>query len=161
MTDASQPDVRAGQDSLSAADIIRMLDLRPHPEGGHYSETYRDQAGGQDGRGASTAIYYLLEAGEYSHWHRIDAAEVWHHYAGGPLALTISENGVDASAVRLGKNLGAGERPQAIVPPRAWQTAEPLGRWTLVGCTVAPAFDFAHFEMAPPDWAPRPLSPKR
>ena len=146
-------------DTLKAADVIRLLDLRPHPEGGFFVETFRDTA--PDGeRGASTAIYYLLEAGERSHWHRIDAAEVWHHYAGGPLVLTISENGVDARAIRLGGNLGAGERPQAVVPPGAWQTAEPLGRWSLMGCTVAPAFAFEHFEMAPADWAPRPLKRK-
>ena len=139
---------------LSADDIAERLGLAPHPEGGRYRETFRD-AGPPASRGASTAIYYLLAAGERSHWHRIDAAEVWHFYAGGPLALTISENGEDATALRLGVNIAAGERPQAIVPPGAWQTAESLGRWTLVGCTVAPGFAFDALEMAPADWRPR------
>ncbi|MGF1543166.1 MAG: cupin domain-containing protein [Parvularculaceae bacterium] len=139
-----------------AEDVVRLLDLAPHPEGGWYRETFRDTAG--EGRAASTAIYYLLGAGEHSHWHRIDSAEVWHFYAGGPLALTISENGSDARSVRLGSNLTAGERPQAVVPPQAWQTAESLGAYSLVGCTVAPGFEFAAFELAPPDWRPLPRS---
>ena len=88
--------------------------------------------------------------------HRVDASEVWHHYAGAPLALTVSENGHDAWSIRLGTNLMAGERPQAVVPPHAWQTAESLGRWTLVGCTVAPAFEFLGFELAPEGWRPEP-----
>lgn len=145
-------------DDLTAADVVGLLDLQPHPEGGHFRETFRDEAGAE-GRAASTAIYYLLAAGELSAWHRIDAVEVWHHYAGGPLALTVSENGHDAWSVRLGGNLSAGERPQTVVPAGAWQTAESLGRWTLVGCTVAPAFEFAGFELAPPDWRPVPRAP--
>ncbi|MEM6414442.1 MAG: cupin domain-containing protein [Pseudomonadota bacterium] len=145
-------------DSLSAQEVIRLLGLNPHPEGGHFLETFRDTAPAGTTRGASTAIYYLLAAGEYSHWHRIDAAEIWHHYAGGPMALTISDNGIDAQGFRLGKNISAGERPQAVVPANSWQTAESLGRWSLVGCTVAPAFDFKHFEMAEPNWAPSPKS---
>ncbi len=140
----------------SASDIINELRLAPHPEGGWFRETFRDDAPEGRERGASTAIYYLLSAGERSHWHRIDAAEVWHFYAGGPLALTISDNGVDAAAHRLGPNVLAGDRPQIVVPPRAWQTAEPLGAWTLVGCTVAPAFEFDGFEMAADDWRPAP-----
>jgi predicted cupin superfamily sugar epimerase len=111
-------------------------------------------------RAHSTAIYFLLAAGEVSAWHKVDAAEVWHHYAGAPLALTVSENGHDAWSTRLGPNLLAGERPQAIVPAHAWQAAESLGRWTLVGCTVAPGFDFAGFEMAEPDWRPTPRPAK-
>ncbi len=144
-----------------AASIIRELGLRPHPEGGHYRETWRDpetvRAGG---RGASTAIYYLLQTGELSHWHRVDAAEVWHWYAGAPLALSISADGQHAERCVLGSDLGAGQRPQAVVPAKAWQSAESLGDWTLVGCTVAPAFDFAGFEIAPPDWKPGPRKPK-
>ncbi|MEL6363759.1 MAG: cupin domain-containing protein [Pseudomonadota bacterium] len=140
---------------MDAKEIIALLKLERHPEGGWFRETYRDEAA-DGGRGASTAIYYLLEAGDLSHWHRVDAAEVWHHYAGAPLALTVSENGHDAWSARLGTALQAGERPQAVVPPHAWQTAESLGAWTLVGCTVAPAFEFAGFEMAPPDWRPTP-----
>jgi predicted cupin superfamily sugar epimerase len=137
---------------LRAVDVIRLLDLRPHPEGGHYRETFRDRPG-SNGRAASTAIYFLLAAGERSHWHRIDAVEVWHWHAGAALALHIAEAGATA-IVRLGPDLAAGERPQAVVPAGAWQAAESLGAWTLVGCTVAPGFDFGGFELAPPDWAP-------
>ena len=138
---------------LSARQIIETLGMAPHPEGGWYRETFRDANGGP--RGHSTAIYYLLEGGDNSHWHRVlDAAEVWHWHAGGPLALTLSADGVNAESHRLGMNLFAGERPQIVVPAGWWQTAASLGAWTLVGCTVAPGFDFAAFEMAPPDWRP-------
>ncbi|TBW39959.1 cupin domain-containing protein [Siculibacillus lacustris] len=140
---------------LTAAEVARLLDLAPHPEGGRYRETFRDRPG-PDGRARSTAIHFLLEAGEVSHWHRIDAVEIWHWYGGGPLALTVSENGHDAWSAHLGPDLIHDQRPQAIVPAHAWQTATSLGRWTLVGCTVAPGFDFAGFELAPPDWRPRP-----
>ena len=136
-------------DHLSAPEIVNLLEMAPHPEGGYYKETFRDDA--------STAIYYLLEAGDHSHWHRVHgSSEVWHHYAGGPLALTLSSNGHDAEAHRLGKNIDAGEKPQLVVPAGWWQTAESLGHWTLVGCTVAPGFDFENFEMAPDDWRPVP-----
>ena len=138
--------------------IIELLGLKPHPEGGHYAETFRDAPDG--GRGHSSAIYYLLEVGDCSAWHRVDAAEVWHHYAGAPLALTISPNGHDASSMRLGPNLAAGERPQLVVPAGFWQTAESLGAYTLVGCTVAPGFEFEGFELAPPDWRPTPRPAK-
>lgn len=144
---------------LSAADVIRLLDLAPHPEGGHYRETFRD-APGPDGRSRSTAIYFLLAADETSHWHRIDAVETWHWYAGSPLALTVSENGHDAWCVHLGAELGLGRRPQTVVPAHAWQTAVSLGAWTLVGCTVAPGFEFSGFELAPPDWKPEPRPSK-
>jgi predicted cupin superfamily sugar epimerase len=139
----------------SPGDIIAALGLQPHPEGGHYRETYRhaDPAGG---RGAMTAIYYLLAAGEYSHWHRVDAAEIWHWYAGAPLALTVSANGHDAEARILGPEILGGQRPQLTVEAGVWQTATSLGAWTLVGCTVGPAFDFAGFELAAPDWRPVP-----
>ena len=138
---------------MTAENIIQALGMQRHPEGGWYVETFRDPAGGP--RGHSTAIYYLLQAGERSHWHRVrDAAEVWHFYAGEPLRLMISPDGEQVETVILGTDLGQGERPQAIVPANAWQAAEPLGRFTLVGCTVAPGFDFAAFEMAPPDWTP-------
>jgi uncharacterized protein len=140
---------------MTAADIIRLLNLTPHPEGGHFAETFRDTAGA--GRAASTAIYFLLAHGERSHWHRVDAAEVWHYYAGAPLKLEITDTQEGpVRRVRLGPDLAAGERPQAVVPRFAWQAAESLGDWTLVGCTVAPAFEFAGFEMAPPDWTPKP-----
>ena len=140
---------------LSAAEVIRLLELKPHPEGGHYRETFRDPAG-PEGRGFSTAIYYLLDVGETSEWHRVDAAEIWHHYAGAPLVITLSPNGHDASAHHLGKDLSAGQRPQIVVPAGHWQSATSLGAWTLVGCTVAPGFSFSGFEMAPPDWRPTP-----
>ena len=140
---------------LSAAEVIRLLELAPHPEGGHFRETFRDVPG-PDGRARSTAIYFLLAADEVSHWHRVDAVETWHWYAGGPLALTVSENGHDAWSLHLGPDLASGQRPQAVVPKNAWQSAVSLGRWTLVGCTVAPGFEFAGFEMAPADWRPSP-----
>lgn len=136
---------------MTADDIIRALDLKPHREGGHYRETFRDEGAP---RGASTAIYYLLRAGEHSHWHRVDAAEAWHWYAGGPLELSLSQDGRTPTTQVLGSNLAIGERPQIVVPKNVWQSARPLGAFTLVGCTVAPAFTFEGFEMAPPDWRP-------
>ena len=140
----------------SPEDIIRILGLMPHPEGGHYCEIFRDPRT-IGGRAASTAIYFLLGAGERSHWHRVDAAEVWHWYAGAPLALSIAgdDAGADITLVRLGVNFVMGERPQTAVPAGAWQSAESLGAWSLVGCTVAPGFEFAGFELAPKDWPPR------
>ncbi|TPJ23415.1 cupin domain-containing protein [Mesorhizobium sp. B2-7-2] len=138
----------------SAAEIIATLGLKPHPEGGWYAETFRDAAGGP--RGHSTAIYFLLEQGQLSAWHRVkDAAEVWHFYAGAPLALTTHEEGAGAIIEQvLGTALTAGERPQIVVPAGWWQSARSLGEWTLVGCTVAPGFDFAAFELAEPGWQP-------
>ncbi len=137
-------------------EIIRLLDLAPHPEGGHYRETFRDARLVENGRAASSHIYYLLGVGETSEWHRIDAVEVWHHYAGAPFVLTISENGHDAQAFILGPDVAGGQRPSLVVPAGAWQTATSLGAWSLMGCTVAPGFDFAGFEMAPPGWRPMP-----
>lgn len=137
----------------SAQQIIDTLGMQRHPEGGWYVETFRD-VNGPDGRAHSTAIYYLLEAGDRSHWHRVDALEVWHWHAGSPLRLSISEDGQASRDVELGPDIVSGQRPQGIVPTKAWQAAESLGEWTLVGCTVAPGFEFAGFEMAPPDWAP-------
>ena len=136
-----------------ASDIIARLELKPHPEGGHYRETFRDSRSDADGRSRSTAIYFLLARGERSHWHRIDAVEVWHYYAGHALTLQIADD-TGLRSIRLGSNLAAGEVPQAVVPPRAWQAAESNGDWTLVGCTVAPGFDFATFELAPKDCMP-------
>ena len=138
--------------SLTADAIIVLLELQPHPEGGFFRETFRETAP-DGGRGASTAIYFLLRAGERSHWHKVDASEIWHWHAGAPLRLSIAE-GADRRDLLLGPDLAAGERPQGVVPPFAWQAAESLGAWTLVGCTVAPAFDFAGFELAPPGWEP-------
>lgn len=137
---------------LSAAKVIERLELQPHPEGGHYRETFRDSRN-VDGRAVSTAIYFLLARHERSRWHRIDAVEVWHHYAGAPLLLKIAEEGREKT-IRLGADLLADEQPQAVVPAGAWQTATSLGEWTLVGCTVAPGFEFSRFEFAPNDWQP-------
>jgi predicted cupin superfamily sugar epimerase len=139
--------------AVTAADIIARLELQPHPEGGYYRETFRDVRTDAGGRPRSTAIYFLLARGERSHWHRIDAVEIWHYYAGSALTLKIADD--DGQwRFRLGPDLAAGELPQAIVPAHAWQSAESSGDWTLVGCTVAPGFDFATFELAPKDWEP-------
>ena len=139
--------------SLTASDVIRLLDLKPHPEGGHFREMFRDTRQVEGGRSASTAIYFLLARGERSHWHRVDAVEVWHFYVGSPLTLQIADS--DGSrTVTLGPDIDAGEVPQAVVPAQAWQAAASTGDWTLVGCTVAPGFEFAAFELAPKGWAP-------
>ena len=135
----------------SAADIITRLELKPHPEGGHYRETFRDPRGDANGRAYSTAIYFLLARGERSQWHRIDVPEIWHYYAGSALDLRIANDGCPEHTVRLGPDILAGERPQAIVPANAWQAAETTGDWTLIGCTVAPGFEFAQFELAAED----------
>ena len=137
----------------TAADIIARLELKPHPEGGHFRETFRDPRLDANGRAVSTAIYFLLARGERSHWHRIDAVEIWHYYAGSALILHIADDS-GQRRVRLGPDLAAGESPQAIVPVQAWQAAESTGDWTLVGCTVAPGFEFAKFELAPKGWKP-------
>lgn len=143
--------------ALTAAEIVSALGLKPHPEGGHYLETHRDARG--DDRAASTAIYYLLARGERSHWHSVDAVEVWHYYAGSALRLEIAvSNDGPIERVTLGPDIAAGERPQAVVPAHAWQAAESLGDWTLVGCTVAPGFEFNGFELAPRGWSPGPAS---
>ncbi len=133
--------------------IVRALGLVPHPEGGHYREIFRDHGAG-GARGAVTAIYYLLKAGERSHWHRIDAVEIWHFHAGAALSLALSAEGGTPFSHKLGNDLLAGERPQIAVPARVWQSAATLGAYSLVGCTVAPAFSFAGFELAPPGWEP-------
>jgi predicted cupin superfamily sugar epimerase len=138
----------------SADDLIRRLGLQPHPEGGHFVETYRAPSTEGAGRGVTTAIYFLLKAGERSHWHRVDAVEIWHWYAGAPLELSISEDGRNIHTARLGTAFADGQQPQAVVPPHAWQAARTLGGWTLVGCTVSPAFEFAGFTLAPPGWTP-------
>lgn len=139
---------------LTARDIIEQLELAPHPEGGWYRETWIADA--TDGaRAAGTAIYYLLDAASRSHWHRIDSAEIWHFYAGAPLNLSMApDDDGPITAHRLGPDLSAGEVPQIIVPPGHWQSARSAGAWTLVGCTVSPGFQFAHFEMAPEGWLP-------
>ncbi|MFC0388246.1 cupin domain-containing protein [Muricoccus vinaceus] len=144
------PDLRDA--SLPAGAVIAALGLAPHPEGGHYRETWRDAPAG-GGRGAGTAILFLLAAGERSHWHRVDAAEGWHWQRGAPLLLRVSEGGAPASC-RLGPDLGAEEELFSLVPAGFWQAAESLGAWSLVACTVSPAFRFEGFAMAPPGWKP-------
>jgi predicted cupin superfamily sugar epimerase len=144
---------------LTAADVIRLLDLKPHPEGGHFRETFRDGRTIAGGRAASTAIYFLLARGERSHWHRVDAVEVWHWYAGAPLALEISPAPGRIERVTLGIALASGQCPQAVVPAHDWQAAETLGDWTLCGCTVAPGFNFSGFELAPKNWSPQDFAP--
>lgn len=141
---------------MTAAEIIATLGMKRHPEGGWYVETFRDSSGNGP-RGNSTAIYFLLEADDVSAWHRVkDAAEVWHHYAGAALSLMMYEQDGPMVTGILGTDLKAGERPQLVVPADWWQMARSLGAWTLVGCTVAPGFDFGSFELAPADWSPIP-----
>lgn len=138
---------------MTADAIIEALGLQPHPEGGWFAETFRDSAGG--GRGASTLIYFLLKAGERSHWHRLHTAvEVWHYYAGAPLKLMRSADGKAVETQMLGPDIAKGERPQGVIPAGCWQAAETTGDFTLVGCTVAPGFTFEDFELAEPGWAP-------
>jgi predicted cupin superfamily sugar epimerase len=131
---------------VTAEEIIARLGLKPHPEGGHFVETFRAPEG--------TAIYFLLKAGERSHWHKVNADEIWHHYAGAPLELSMSDDGHAVRHLRLGTDFAIGEQPQAVVPRHVWQAARSLGAWTLVGCTVSPAFEFSGFELAPPNWSP-------
>ena len=140
---------------LAAVEVIAALGLGPHPEGGHYREVWRDTPV-SGGRGAGTAIHFLLDAGELSHWHRVDAAELWLWQGGGPLTLSLAPDGGEiAREVRLGPGLGAGEALIGVVPAGWWQAARPAGgRWCLVSCTVSPAFEFAGFELAPPGWEP-------
>jgi predicted cupin superfamily sugar epimerase len=134
-------------------EIIQTLDLQPHPEGGHYAETWRGEPVADD-RAAGTAIHYLLRAGERSHWHRVDATELWLFHAGGPLSLDVAVSGRSTERVVIGPDLRSGERPQHVVPASAWQTAAPLGSWTLVTCIVVPGFTFDGFELAPDGWTP-------
>lgn len=141
-------------EGVEASAIIATLGMKRHPEGGWYAETFRDAAT-HGGRAASTAIYFLLERGDSSAWHRVrDAVEVWHFHAGAPLELLIYREGGPVATIRLGTDLPAGERPQAVVPADWWQAARSLGDWTLVGCTVAPGFEFSSFELAPAGWQP-------
>ena len=138
---------------MTAADIVALLELERHPEGGWYRQTFQDEAPAGE-RAQSTAIYYLLERGDRSAWHRVDAAEVWHWYAGAALRLDLSHEGKVIDEYVLGPDLFAGQRPQVVVPRHCWQTARSVGDWTLVGCTVAPGFQFSGFEMAEEGWEP-------
>ncbi len=142
---------------MTADEIIAKLNLSPHPEGGYFRETFRDERE-IDGRSVGTAIFFLLKAGQISRWHKVDAAEIWHFYAGSPLELGLAEDGNAAQTLILGNNLNEGELPQHVIPTGWWQQARPLGEWTLVGCTVSPGFEFSGFEMAPKDWEPEPLA---
>ena len=144
---------------IAAERVIARLKLERHPEGGWYRETFRDEQGHQ-GRPHSTAILYLLKAGEVSHWHRVDAVEMWHWHSGGPLLLKVAASAGDHREHRLGPDILAGDQPQAMVPAGAWQSARSLGDWTLLGCTVAPGFDFAKFELAPQGWEPEGWEPE-
>jgi predicted cupin superfamily sugar epimerase len=144
-------DLRDG--SQPAASVIRALSLAPHPEGGHFRETWRDPDP-PGGRGAATAILFLLAAGEASHWHRVDAAELWLWHAGAPLALRVAPPGEAPTTIRLGPDLASGAVLQGIVPKDGWQAAASEGAWTLCACVVAPAFRFAGFTLAPPGWEP-------
>ena len=156
--------------AVTADEIIAILGMQPHPEGGYYVETYRHQPD-DGGRGVKTGIFYLLRSGDRSHWHRVDAVEMWHWHAGCALELSISTDGRTVERHILGMGLAGGQRPQAVVPLNAWQSARPLpaseadpapgttagnetADWVLVGCTVSPNFEFSGFEMAPPDWQP-------
>lgn len=138
---------------MTASEVISLLGLEPHIEGGFYRQTFADQPG-PSGRPQSTLIYYLLANRKSGTWHRVDAAEVWHWYAGAPMRLDISRDGKSVTPHQLGSDLLAGERPQLVIPGHAWQRATCLGDWTLVGCSVAPGFQFSKFEQAEPGWEP-------
>lgn len=133
---------------MSAAEIIERLGLQPHPEGGWYRQTWVGPLVG--GRASGTAILFLLQAGERSHWHRVDADEIWLWHAGASLVLAMGERA--ATEVRLGPKVLGGEVVQLVVPAGWWQAARPLGEWVLVSCTVSPGFRFEGFELAPPGW---------
>ncbi|NRG17090.1 cupin domain-containing protein [Rhizobiales bacterium] len=148
------PDRIGSIPDLSLDQVVKLLEMRPHPEGGFYRETFRDSECDEAGRAASTAIYYLLPGGEVSAWHRVGAVEIWHWYAGGPLVLSIAGDDGARQEIKLGPDLAGGERPQGVVPRHAWQSAKSMGPWTLVGCTVAPGFEFSGFEMAPEGFEP-------
>jgi predicted cupin superfamily sugar epimerase len=152
--DAVQQSPDMNKSLTEAERLIRELELIAHPEGGYYRETFRDACGSQ-GRACSTAIYFLLRAGEVSHWHRVDAAEVWHFHRGAPLELKIAQEGHAPQCFVLGAGIENGERPQIVVPPHAWQSARSLGDYTLAGCTVAPGFEFSKFELAQDGFEPK------
>ena len=135
---------------MDAQEIIETLGLEPHPEGGWYRETW---VADTEPRAAGTCIYFLLEAHQTSHWHRVDSAEIWHWYAGSTMELHVHNRGETRVSI-LGPDLAAGARPQLIVPPHAWQKSVPMDNWVLVGCTVSPGFEFERFELAPEGWEP-------
>ena len=139
----------------SPDEIIKQLNLAPHPEGGHFCETYVGDQELRSGRKICSVIYYLLKYDEYSHWHRVDATECWFWHAGAPLLLTISENGESTNSVTLGTGINLGQFPHFVVPKNNWQTAVTTGNWTLVSCLVTPAFEYKGFQLADVDWKPK------
>lgn len=147
--------------ALDAARTIELLQLAPHPEGGYYRETFRDESRDAHGRALSTAIYFLLEAGSGSRWHRVDATEIWTWHLGAPLRLSLSADGKSSKTIRLGPNLVAAERPQLVAPAGCWQAARSEGAFTLTSCIVAPGFTFEAFELAPADFAPEEVAVER
>jgi uncharacterized protein len=146
----------------TAQEVIAVLGMQQHPEGGWYVETWRAPAS-TGARPSGSAILFLLAAGDRSHWHRVDADEVWGYSAGGPLELRVWAEGEAVTVHRLGGDVAGGDVVQAVVPAGAWQAARPLAEWTLVGCIVTPAFEFAGFELAPAGWGPpvEPVTPAR
>ena len=140
---------------MTADECIRRLGLQPHPEGGFYRETWRSPTVTGE-RASGTAIYYLLQRDRGSHWHRVDATEIWHYYAGAPLELSVSRDGVHVETAVLGPDLTTGARPQIVIDADVWQSARTQGEFTLVGCTVSPGFEFSGFLMAGPGWQPGP-----
>ncbi len=135
--------------------LIKHLDLKPHPEGGYFRETFRDTRTVDGGRAASTAIYFLLGRGDRSHWHKVDVVEIFHYYAGAPVAMEqASSPQGPISRLTLGPDVLAGQHPHVVVPAGFWQACESTGDWSLMGCTVSPGFQFEGFELAPKGWAP-------
>ena len=135
---------------MTAQEIIKTLDLKPHPEGGYYRQTWEAS---DTPRPSGTCIYFLLESGNASHWHKVDAVEIWHYYAGAPLILSLSEHDAGPkSEITLGPDIAAGQRPQGVVPKHWWQAARTTGDWTLAGCTVSPGFNFDGFILAAPNF---------
>ncbi|SDI46790.1 hypothetical protein SAMN04488026_100383 [Aliiruegeria lutimaris] len=138
--------------TMFPAQIISQLGLRQHPEGGWYRQTWIEEPS-TGARAAGTAIYYLLERGQRSHWHKVDATEIWRFYAGDPLILSMSASEAGPCSEQwLGPNIAARQSPQIIVPKDHWQSARTSGDWALVGCTVSPGFTFDGFTLAPPDF---------
>jgi predicted cupin superfamily sugar epimerase len=149
-------DVRSPTEN-NAQSAVERLGLQPHPEGGWYRETWRGSAEGDGERGTGTAILFLLEDGQRSQWHRVDATELWLYHAGAPLRLFTapSDRSRGATEHRLGPNVMGGDQVQHVISPGEWQAAEAIGGWCLVSCVVVPAFEFSGFELAPEGWYPR------
>lgn len=141
--------------SSSVTELIRQLELQPHPEGGWYRETWRAPAPGA-ARASATSIYFLLEEGQRSHWHKVDASEIWLWHAGSPVVISTSPTDTGpVMDILLGGNILVGETPQHLIEPDHWQSAYASTGWTLVSCIVSPGFEFEGFELAPAEWSPR------